>query len=354
MVKERKQRAFMHNLFSGFSTKMHNFKRHTIQKCVFLLILILCCRLIQRESDYKSDCWSSEQEADGKNDERCIYERYSSSPLGVLVLRFTNQNLTPLLNTPYELYEWHLLLLMYLIPLATYQDGMQAKTRCSYIVRRLIRLIISLLIGPAIFLLPPKIYPKLYDHGVVMRYLFPDSTLNKYHLGLAVSLLLYELLLFSVFFYGSAIINIMKKLTRWSLQHLTVIIFGFVVLTFMSDGFITFIRSRERYSEISLFHFGVMLYVLQTNEHLRSKMQKHTCGIGFCMLCAAFFSSAFFNRFVWRIPFSDGLRPFILTSAHYLLVVFLFSLFKNFLALEYTVKMSNNDATEKPLLAETA
>ena len=332
------------------------FKHRLLHNCIFFFLLFLCSRFIEHENHYDSDC--EHASSNGSIQRACSYRVYHFDPVTMFIVHLTNQNSTELSFGGEKLFDEIFVgfgvLLVYLLPIAAYHDAVQTRKIHSYIGRRLTRLVMPLLIGFAIFILPIRVFPKLRDYGVTMRYLYSDGTFDMFYIGFALSLPLYELFLLSIFFYGTTIVNVIKKLVQWSSKYLAVVLFEFVMLSMIGDCFLRFIEMRGNYSQITLLHFGFMIYFLQANQHLKSKAEEHTLSIGSCMLCAVFLLSLnAHHNFSWSNSVLDSFKDFLYISACYLLVLFLFSLFSNFLQRKYTVKTSNDDGTNKSLLTET-
>ena len=335
---------------------MDGFKHRLLHNCIFLFLLLLCSRFIEHENHYDSDC--ERANSNGSIRRACSHEVYHFNLVTMFIVHLRNQSLTELSYDAREAFNEIFVgfgvLLVYLLPMAAYHDAVHTRQLHSYIGRRLTRLVMPLLIGFTIFILPIRAFPKLSDYGMTMRYLYSDGTFDMFYIGFALSLPLYELFLLSIFFYGTTIVNVIKKLVQWSSKYLAVILFEFVILSMIGDRFLRSIDMRWNYSQITLLHFGFMIYFLQVNQYLKSQAEEHTLSIGSCMLCAVFLLSVnAHHNFSWSNSVLDSFKDLLYISACYLLVLFLFSLFSNFLQRKYTVKTSNDDGTKQSLLAET-
>ena len=353
-IKQQKSQVYRQTTFVSYISNMHCSQYHILQICVFLLIVSLCSHLIRHDGYSGRSCRRLYWQAD--KERACAENLYYFNLVEFLGLQFTNQNLTKstwsVLDEWADLFEWPELLLVYLLPIAAYRDAEQTRQLPPYVRRRFMRLTTSISVGLTIFILPTTVHLKLADYGLTIRYLYSAGEFDKNFVMCACSLLLYELLLLSIFFYGKNIVSAMRKLFQWSLKYLTVVVFEFIVLSIMANGFIDFFQIGKGVPGVSLLHFGFLIYCVQMNQNLKSKVEEHTLRISIFTLCSRLMAD---HRWLPRfLPNRQMFIGFMEISLCYLLVLFLFSVFSNFWKLKYTIKTSSSNDTNKLLLAETA
>ena len=160
-----------------FSSKMRSFFQHLIQIYISLQIIIVCSVFMKRGIEHR-ECQYPYSTNNEKPSEVCDYEWHSSNPIDFIKFLIQKSELTSSIDYPFHTHFnislWLLGLSIYLFCLTTFSEAEKAKSSTFYIVKRLIRLIITILIAPFLFLLLPRIVPTLLDRGLVLHYLFSN------------------------------------------------------------------------------------------------------------------------------------------------------------------------------------
>lgn len=336
---------------------MHSFFQHLIQFCIFLQIIFVCSSFLRRDIEHDG-CQYSYSTFYEKPSEDCEYERYSVYPID-LIMFVIGQWKLPILEYGFlgrymTFSPWLLLALsIYLFHLAAFSEAEKAQSSSSYIVKRFIRLIIAILIPPILFLLLPKMTPKLFDHGRMLHYLFLNRYLDKNFFQVPLVLFIHELILFAIFFHSMKIVNIGRRLIQWSLKHPMAVIVEFVILTMMNNFLMNCVNKHWDQPTLSFLHYALLLYIFQKNPHLRSNVAKHAGCLLLGIVCLIFLfdnqKARFMPAFIYG---STNFDTLISVSIFYLSTLFLFSLFLNLIELKYDVRTPKDDDLKKPLLVE--
>ena len=153
-----------------------------------------------------------------------------------------------------------------------------------------------------------------------------------------LALLMCELVLFAIFFHSAKMINMGKKFIQWSLKHSVVLLVEFVILTLANQYVIDLWIELWLRPAVSLFSYAVLLNIFQKNSHFRSKVAKHARSLLFSMYFLFFLSTGVEGPVISMFDHNMiSFETVTLISLANLLVLFVFSLFINFLDLKYTV-----------------